>query len=399
MKLDHLGDFVMGLPAFEALRNYFPNDEITLVCGSWNKIMAEETGLFDRVVTHDYFPRNARNWNRRSPEGPDHFAALLHGTYDIAVDLRVDADTRHLLSLVDAGTRVGLGTREEFPHLDVAVPFNQSRPGAAIAPRPPSKGRWWPFRSKLTEAPVTSGDDASPDDGAGHDPARFDRIHRSEQFSLLVRLLAERAGVTGQRSFEPGETAAADPVPELARIKPGDRVICVAPISNSELRDWPLANYVELVRLLLERRDCRVVLLGSPEHERILNEILRKNGANDRLVNLAGKTKWTELPSLFRRSDLVICNNSGIGHFAAACGAPVAAIFCGSHLPEEWGPRGSGNILVMTTDLPCSPCGQESFKDCGYDHKCMKLWTPESVLGQIETLLPGIPVNADRRSA
>ena len=59
LKLDHLGDFIMGLSALERARPIFCDAEITLVVGSWNVQMARELGLADRIVAFDIFPRNS----------------------------------------------------------------------------------------------------------------------------------------------------------------------------------------------------------------------------------------------------------------------------------------------------------------------------------------------------
>ncbi|RYF19327.1 MAG: methyltransferase domain-containing protein, partial [Oxalobacteraceae bacterium] len=107
LKLDHFGDFIIGLPSLQRLREVFSTGRITLVVGSWNKTAALASGLVDAVVTYDYFPQNALGWDGRPHERVEKFEALTAGRYDIAIDLRVDEDTRHLLTRVDAGLRCG----------------------------------------------------------------------------------------------------------------------------------------------------------------------------------------------------------------------------------------------------------------------------------------------------
>jgi heptosyltransferase-2 len=106
------------------------------------------------------------------------------------------------------------------------------------------------------------------------------------------------------------------------------------------------------------------------------------------LINLIGRTAWSDLPGLLRSSDLVICNNSGIAHLAAAAGSRVLAIYSGSHQPQEWGPRGERAQAIML-DLPCSPCGFERLSECSIDHACMKKIMPEYVLEQAAAALQG----------
>src|SRR5260370_41473924 len=87
LKLDHRGDFLIGLPALEKLRATFPNCHITLVCGSWNTATARDLGVADEIRAYDYFPENSRNWTGDAVEGTDRFREVCKGRFDIAVDL------------------------------------------------------------------------------------------------------------------------------------------------------------------------------------------------------------------------------------------------------------------------------------------------------------------------
>ena len=63
LKLDHLGDFLIGVPALKQLRELFPGAQITLICGSWNVPTAQKLGVADDVRTFDYFPENTQDWD------------------------------------------------------------------------------------------------------------------------------------------------------------------------------------------------------------------------------------------------------------------------------------------------------------------------------------------------
>ncbi len=127
LKLDHLGDFIMSVPALEKARAAFPDAHITLVVGSWNLAMAQELGLFDLVLAFDAFPRNSTEEKVDVPGKTALFEALIVGAYDLAIDLRTDADTRFLLRCVRARLRAGLGTRGQFPFLDIFLPVDGTR--------------------------------------------------------------------------------------------------------------------------------------------------------------------------------------------------------------------------------------------------------------------------------
>lgn len=127
LKLDHLGDYIMGIPALERLRQTFPDSDITLVCGSWNKDMAAASGLFDSVVVFDAFPRNPSEEKLATSEQGLAFEAAITSRYDLALDLRTDPDTRFLLKHVQALTKAGIGSRAQFPFLDIFLPIDATR--------------------------------------------------------------------------------------------------------------------------------------------------------------------------------------------------------------------------------------------------------------------------------
>lgn len=125
LKLDHLGDFIMSLPAIRALRAHFPAAHVTLVVGSWNEALALESGLADRVMPFDAFSRNpAEEGHLDMAARAEAFAALVSGPFDLAIDLRTFSDTRPLLAGVDATHRAGIGNAAFFPFLDIALPID-----------------------------------------------------------------------------------------------------------------------------------------------------------------------------------------------------------------------------------------------------------------------------------
>ncbi|WP_145988116.1 glycosyltransferase family 9 protein [Sphingobium amiense] len=137
LKLDHLGDFIMGLPAIERVRALFPHSHITLVVGSWNEEMAVNSGLVDRVVAFDVFPRNASEEVIDVHGKKALFEDSVAESYDLAIDLRTDPDTRFLLSDLQANVKAGLGMQSDFPFLDIFLPvdFNRHGPETSLEDR------------------------------------------------------------------------------------------------------------------------------------------------------------------------------------------------------------------------------------------------------------------------
>jgi hypothetical protein len=127
LKLDHLGDFLMGLPALERARSLFRDAHLTLVVGSWNLEMARSLNLADVVLAFDAFPRNSSEEEVDVPGKRALFDAMLPDHYDLAIDLRTDTDTRTLLGRVRATIKAGIGKKTDFPFLDVPLALDLDR--------------------------------------------------------------------------------------------------------------------------------------------------------------------------------------------------------------------------------------------------------------------------------
>jgi len=483
LKLDHLGDFLIGIPALEQLREIFPNSHITLICGPWNLTTAQRLGVANAIGTFDYFPENTQDWDGKIAEDAiDRFREVSKGHFDIAVDLRVDEDTRPLLSLVDATLRCGIGSRLKHPYLSIVLPrefeWRETAPPVSELLMRPDR-----FHSRMVvQTPFYHETDFSITnthliygpyyqlplgelrlklayqvvapafwyprvrmtiDVLRHDPteqvavlevprlpksqvcyfdivfrndypdARYEiralvrgrpwwtrlrffgmqlevlkapdarfraaELHTGESLSLLVRLIAERTRALYRAELSDRIGSGFAGLLRPSGISAATKQIVVAPLGNSSLRNWPVERYARLVDLLLAEIDCCVALVGSRDQAGLLNSLQEERCDNPRVVNLVGQTDWSDLATVVGDADLVIANNSGIAHLAAACGTPTLAIYSGSHQPQEWGPRGR-LVRTLMAAVPCSPCGHDRLEACPHDHLCMTLIEPENVL-------------------
>ncbi len=141
---------------------------------------------------------------------------------------------------------------------------------------------------------------------------------------------------------------------------------------------WGDDNFAELIRRLPADR---VVLTGSASDAQRL-ALLAPNA-----TNLAGKTDLFELAELYTRCAVVITNDSGPMHIAAAVGTPVVAIF-GPTDPALTGPYGKQHV-VLRAGIPCSPC-LKVYCANPVNMECMKLITVEQVLMAARAFLTAI---------
>jgi len=132
---------------------------------------------------------------------------------------------------------------------------------------------------------------------------------------------------------------------------------------------WPAERFVAAACALREKTQCRWMVFGGPGDralaEMIASDIARVTGEPP--LNLAGKTSLRELAAVLKICGLVLTNDSGPMHLAAAVGAPVTAIF-GSTSPELTGPIFSACAQIVRGHAPCAPCFR---RECPIDLRCL----------------------------
>lgn len=170
----------------------------------------------------------------------------------------------------------------------------------------------------------------------------------------------------------------------------------VAPSSQWPTKRWTDSGLVGLIRLL-NARGLHVYLVGTPkeaEHCRVIersSQTVEKTGgaapAQYEVRSLAGQTDILELHELLSGSEVVVANDSGPMHMAAAAGRPVVGIFGPTTL--ELGYRPWSNLsAIVQVDLPCRPCGKHGHTHCPIGtHDCMKKITASDVIVSVDRLL------------
>ena len=151
--------------------------------------------------------------------------------------------------------------------------------------------------------------------------------------------------------------------------------IAINPASRWPTKFWGDDKFSALIRQLPAER---IILTGAA------SEALRIAGIAPTCRNLAGQTDLAQLTEVYRRCAVVITNDSGPMHLAAAAGTPVVAIF-GPTDPALTGPYGKQH-RVLRAGIACSPCLSPR---CRHTPRmeCMTLVTVEQVLAAVRPLL------------
>jgi len=132
--------------------------------------------------------------------------------------------------------------------------------------------------------------------------------------------------------------------------------IAINPGGDRENRRWLPEYYAEVADRIMERFPARLFLLGGPGEEAIALEIERKMGHGT--LNLSGQLSLNDLTYLISRFDLLITNDSGPMHIAAAAGTPVVAII-GPENPMHLKPYTREALYrVVYKEVPCRPCSK-----------------------------------------
>jgi len=151
---------------------------------------------------------------------------------------------------------------------------------------------------------------------------------------------------------------------------------------------WPVERFIAAAQEIQKQTNCVWLMSGGKGDIAIASQIASQlPSANFHLLNLAGKTSLRELMSLLKLCRVLLTNDSGPMHVAAALGTPVVVPF-GSTSPELTGPGlpGDPRHRLLKSDAPCSPC---FLRDCPIDFRCLKGIAVERVVEAVLSVQRG----------
>lgn len=152
--------------------------------------------------------------------------------------------------------------------------------------------------------------------------------------------------------------------------------------TNSRAKRWPEERFAELADCLIRELNAQIVLIGAAAELDSAEHVIwrmQTKGA----INLAGKTSLTELIGLLAGCDLVVSNDTGPAHVAAALGTPTLTLF-GPTNEFETAPLGKHAEIIRAEGIECARC---MHRDCPIDHRCMTDISAGEVMARICALL------------
>ncbi|HEX5398868.1 MAG TPA: lipopolysaccharide heptosyltransferase II [Verrucomicrobiae bacterium] len=149
---------------------------------------------------------------------------------------------------------------------------------------------------------------------------------------------------------------------------------------------WPIERFIAAAQEIQRQTNCLWLIFGGPGDRPIAERIEAATQKSKlKIQNLAAKTSLRELMALLKLCRILLTNDSGPMHVAAALGTPVVVPF-GSTSPELTGPGlpGAPRHRLLKSNAPCSPC---FLRECPIDFRCMNGINVEQV---IEAVLQAI---------
>lgn len=332
-----LGDLLCAVPALRALRHAWPSARISLIGLPWARDFVRRFAAYiDDFIEFPGFP----GLPERQPvlaALPAFIAAAQAERFDLAIQMHGSgALTNPLLATLGARRMAGFVT-----------------PGGWR----PQPGDFIPWPEELPEirrllALV----------------ARLGVPARGEALELPL-LPEERAAFAGLRAE----------LPLLA-----GAYACIHPGARLASRRWPPERFAG-VGDALAAAGLAVVLTGSTDEVRLVATVRAAMRAP--AIDLAGRTSLGTLAALVGEARLVVCNDTGMSHVAAAMGTP-SVVVCSGADPERWRPLDRSRHRLLAHPVPCRPC---AFAYCPTGHECAAGVSAAAVAEEAQQLLAREP--------
>jgi heptosyltransferase-2 len=321
-----VGDSVLAIPAMKAMRASFPDAEITLMVRPWVAGLFSSAPFVDKVWTEEK-PSGLGDWIRITREMRDR-------QFDLALLLPNSFESALMMFLGRVPERVGYGT----------------------------DGRQWMLTNAVTA-----------DSNAGH------QVNYYMNLAKVLSAIADPPSIEIEATAQERESArtllAAEDIARTSRF-----IVLNPGAAYGSAKRWHEDRFAAVADNLASELHLHVAIIGSEAERPIANLVRDRLKTTTAVLN--GKTSLEMLIGVLAESSLMITNDSGPMHIAAALGVPTVAIF-GSTDEKATSPYGPRTRIVKHA-VDCSPC---LLRECPIDHRCMNGVTVEQVCAAARDLL------------
>lgn len=320
-----IGDAVMNTPALGTIRESFPDAEIVIVANPLVSSLFLSHPYCDRVIVYD------KKGKDRGIRGFTGFVGRLRKEhFDAAILFQKAIEAGLMTFLARIPIRIGFTTDHRGFLLSHGVQFSED----------------------------------------------IKKRHHTEHFTSLL----QSCGISGGDGRQLLQVS--DSEKEWARqsLNSASWVVINPGAAYGSAKRWLPHRFAQVADRLSEHYGCHILLIGGPGEVDIGKEI--EDSCRTNLSNYIGKTTVREMMALISVCKLMVTNDSGPMHVAAALGLPIVAIF-GSTDHTTTFPAGVPYRIVRK-DFPCAPC---LLRQCPIDHRCMNAVAAEDVLTSVHRLV------------
>ena len=134
-------------------------------------------------------------------------------------------------------------------------------------------------------------------------------------------------------------------------LQPSEPFVVVHPWTSNPAKQWPTDRFAALIRRVSDHLAVRVVLIGAAEERDRVDAVLREGAA---AINLVDRLTLPQLAALLQRARLLVSNDSGPVHVAAALNTKTLVLFgtvSEATGPRRWGPWGTGHVVIWKPSM------------------------------------------------
>ncbi len=294
LRTEHIGDYILSLPALKALRIKFPNAKIDVVVGSWNKLLAERTPYINQVIVFDN-PLIKRNLGYPGLFKEVFFGRKIYSNFFKKVNkekypLFISFSNRKISSFLNINVNSSnkiLGTNYNFGRIPEYKRIEKILNSKGVPSR---------FSMNQVNLNVLS--------------------NEKKKINLILKKFNSK------------------------------RFIVVHPMTPLQEKNWPLEKWGEL----LTKINKKIIFIDLPQSKLKIDNIINKFNLKNKSINLCGELNLIETYYLISKASLFIGGDSGPMHLAELTKTPILALF-GPTDEKVWGPTRKGDKVIKKQDI------------------------------------------------
>lgn len=166
-----------------------------------------------------------------------------------------------------------------------------------------------------------------------------------------------------------------------------EKVIGICPGAKHFTKRWQREKFADVAVRAAETLHAKILLFGGADEVNdcaVVAEEVSRKVSNDAVTNFAGQFSLLETAAAMEFCDVVVSNDSGLMHLAAAKQKKIVAIFGSTVREFGFFPYSTESIVIEKSDLDCRPCTHIGRKSCPKQHfQCMVGITVDEVFAAV----------------